>query len=292
MITLPKLRRWRRFLTGSAVLAVALVPGPVTPPAHAYPPAPHHLLYGQVRDELGNPLAIESAEIILEAESGVKVRTRLVPGLKPGVNYELEIPMDAGLTRDPYKPTALQPTLAFKLKVRIGSTDYLPIEMRGDFSRLGRPAGRTRLDLTLGEDSDGDGLPDAWERALLAASGGRLTGLNDINGNDDFDGDGLSNLKEYVAGTYAFDPQDGFALTLVGADGGAATMDFLAIRGRAYTIEGSTDLRQWRPVSFRVVSPVADTSPRDRYQAADVRLIRVRAEPEEAGLRVFRLLVH
>ena len=30
---------------------------------------------------------------------------------------------------------------------------------------LGKPSETTRLDLTLGEDSDGDGLPDAWERA-------------------------------------------------------------------------------------------------------------------------------
>ena len=47
--------------------------------------------------------------------------------------------------------------------------------MRGDYSALGRPGESTRIDLTLGEDRDGDGLPDAWERTLITASGGKLT---------------------------------------------------------------------------------------------------------------------
>jgi hypothetical protein len=47
--------------------------------------------------------------------------------------------------------------------------------MKGDLSKLGEPGKRTHLDLTLGEDLDGDGIPDAWERALLAALGGNRT---------------------------------------------------------------------------------------------------------------------
>lgn len=257
----------------------------------AYPPAPHHLLFGLVRDEFGHPLGTQNGEVILETLTGVRLKTTIVPGLRAGVNYQIEVPMDAGLTPDRYQPTALQPTLGFRLRVRIGSTDYLPIEMRADYSKLGQPAGRTRIDLTLGEDSDGDGLPDAWERALVAASGGRLTGLDDVRPGDDFDGDGLGNLAEYVAGTYAFDPQDGFTLSLVSAAGGAATLDFLAIRGRSYTIEGSADLGAWRPIPFRIVSPAGSTAVHQSYQSTDVRKIRAEVMPEEHVLRFFRLLV-
>ncbi|MDB4777698.1 hypothetical protein OAH08_05025, partial [Verrucomicrobia bacterium] len=55
---------WLRTLAGWVACFIACS-------ALAYPPAPHHLLTGMVRDELGNPLTIESAEIIFEAASGV-----------------------------------------------------------------------------------------------------------------------------------------------------------------------------------------------------------------------------
>ncbi len=50
------------------------------------------------------------------------------------------------------------------------------------------------------EDSDGDGLPDAWE----------LEHFGDLSqGPDtDFDGDGASNLAEFDAGTNPSDPND------------------------------------------------------------------------------------
>src|SRR5512140_3058312 len=76
----------------------------------AYPPAPCHTLYGMVRDEYGNPLALAKAEVILETVTGVRLKTEVIPQLTPDANYRLQVPMDAGLTADAYKPTALRPT--------------------------------------------------------------------------------------------------------------------------------------------------------------------------------------
>lgn len=275
--------RWSFWL---ALLGIACGQGT----APAFPPGPDHVLFGMVRDEMGNPLMASNAEITLETLSGVKIKGKLTPGLRAGVNYELVIPMDAGLTSDPYRPTALRPTLGFKLRVRLGSVDYLPIEMRGDYSTLGAPAGRTRIDLTLGEDSDGDGLPDAWERALLAARGGKGT-IADIKPGDDTDGDGLTNMQEYLAGTYAFDPKDGFSLTIVKQEGARVTLEFLGIRGRTYRVEATTDLKTWSGVGFRRVSPVADAAVRDQYMETDVRLVRVAVDSPSGGSRLFRLTV-
>lgn len=242
---------------------------------HAFPPAPHHTIYGLVRDEWGNPLT-GSATITLETSAGVQVKTRLAPGLEPGVNYELKVPMDAGIATDLYKATALKPAAAFKVSVRIGSTTYLPIEMIGDFKSLGQPARRTRLDLTLGEDLDGDGLPDAWERTINAD-------ITKVNPGDDADGDGLSNQAEYVAGTYAFDPENGFSLSIVGVTDGRPQMEFTAIRGRTYTILSSGDLQNWTTVQFRVPAEGAAPSLRQNYQSADVRLLRVEVETGTGG---------
>ena len=158
-----KYRFWRsrdRVLVTTLLAALLLTPAAVV---EGFPPAPHHLFYGTVRDEYGNPLNFDDVEVILESSAGIQVKGKVVPGLKPGINYELKVPMDAGITGDLYKPTALKPTVPFKVKVKIGSAIYLPIEMLGDFAQLGLPSKSTRLDLTLGEDSDGDGLPDAWE---------------------------------------------------------------------------------------------------------------------------------
>jgi hypothetical protein len=242
--------------------------------ATAFPPAPHHTLFGMVRNQFGDPLNIFPAEVFLETPSGIQLRANLVDGLEPGVNYRLEVPMDSGTSGDTnaYQPTALKPFFQFKLKVQIGQTTYVPIEMAGNFAQIGQPSQKTRIDLTLGVDSDGDGLPDAWEQALISIYGGTLAS---INPNDDTDGDGISNLDEYLAGTYAFDPSDGFRLALISQNSTASQMEFLAIRGRTYTIQASSNLQQWTPVSFRVVTGGTPGALQSSYQATDVRLIRV-----------------
>ena len=250
----------------------------------AYPPAPHHLFYGMVRDEFGSPIAA-GAEVILETLSGVQIKTTVIPNLEPGVNYRLAVPMDAGITSDLYKPTALRPTVPFRIRVRIGTVNYLPIEMIGDMSRMGQPGQRTLLNLTLGEDTDGDGLPDAWERLLNPD-------LTKVRPGDDSDRDGLTNLQEYLAGTYAFDPKDGFTLNIVRLNNGAPVLEFTAIRGHTYTLQGSPDLKSWTTQSFRIPAEGADAPVRGNYPAADVRKLQIEgiSDVGQPVPRFFRLM--
>jgi Bacterial TSP3 repeat len=244
--------------------------------ALAFPPAPHHLFEGTVRDQLGNPIVVTNAVVVFETLAGSQVKTVATPNLAPGVNYRLAVPMDAGLTADNYQATAVRPTVAFRFKVQIGTTTYLPIELKGSYAGLGKPSETTHLDLTLGVDADGDGLPDAWEQMLIDMLG--LGGLTDVDPNADNDNDGLSNLQEYLAGTYAFDPEDGFRLDVVGAGASGPLMEFLAIRGRTYTVLESTDLKNWSASRFRVPAEGAAASTRTSYAASDVRVLRVEAE--------------
>ena len=255
----------------------------------AFPPAPHHTLYGMVRNQWGDPISIFPSDVYLETPSGSQLRTSLAGPLEPGVNYRLEVPMDSGTAPDLYLPTAMRPFFPYRLKVVIGQTTYLPIEMAGNFAQIGRPAESTRIDLTLGEDLDGDGLPDAWEQGLIALYGGTLSS---INPNDDSDGDGISNLNEYLAGTYAFDPADGFRLDLVGLNVGASVLEWMAIRGRTYTLQASSDLKTWSTVSFRIPAEGAQAALRQNYPATDVRTLRVEVPPQ-AGVtnRYFKALV-
>ncbi len=265
-----------------------------TIPLLAFPPAPHHLIYGFVRDEQGNPIAVANAEVLLEVGGTIVRKTTIVTGTEPGVNYRMSIPLDSGTTADLYKPSALRPTVPFRMRVKIGSVSYLPIEMTGASGLLTRPGESSRVDLTLGEDSDGDGIPDAWERNLNAAMGGNRS-LQEIRPEDDADGDGLTNLQEYLAGTYAFDPADGYSLAIHSVVGGRPQLEFMAIRGRGYTVMGSGDLQSWSPVSFTIPAEGASAAVRSSYLANDVQVLRIAAGPfaeGESAPLFFKLMVH
>jgi|TARA_B110000467_G_C18338030_1_gene500152 hypothetical protein len=231
-----KFKRWL-FILGLMVPAAGAI---------AYPPAPHHTFQGMLRDEYGRPIPNEKVTVHFENSSGSVVTSKAGKIILPGVNYQIEVPMDAGTTRQLYKPFAMKTHMPFKISVKVGIRIYLPMEMIGNINTIGQPGGITRLDLTLGEDSDGDGLPDAWERALL----GNGRALGDINPNDDTDGDGLTNLQEYISGNYAFDKEDGFRLDIVETSDAGVKLEFLAITGRTYVVEQSNDLRNWELVNF------------------------------------------
>lgn len=271
-----------------SILATALLF--LTSTAYGFPPAPHHTLFGTVRNQWGDPINVSGADVFIQTTNAIGVAVRVTASTAPGVNYEMQVPMDSGRTLDIYQSTAIRQGQPFQLKVKIGAITYVPIEMVLTSRALGQPAGATRLDLTLGVDSDGDGLPDAWEQALIDILGGNLAG---ITPEGDADGDGISNLHEFLAGTYAFDPNDGFRLALTGLNAGGATLDFFTVRGRTYRLQGSSDLRQWTPLSFRVVNGGTAGPLQSDYPASDYRQLRVEI-PFQPGTETnlyFRALV-
>jgi hypothetical protein len=230
-----------------------------------------------VRNEWGDPIDVSGARVFIQSTNGAGANAVITASTQPGINYRLIVPMDSGRSPkiEPPSASSLRQSQTFQLKVVIGTTIYLPIEMVSS-RPLGEPAGNTRLDLTLGVDSDGDGLPDAWE----IANGLNPNDPNDANG--DADGDGLSNRDEYLAGTYAFDANDGFRLTLSGVNNGNSTLQFLAIKGRTYRIQASPNLSTWSQVDFRVVNDSGLGPVQDNYYATDVRTLKIEV-PFQAG---------
>ena len=255
----------------------------------AFPPAPHHTLYGMVRNQWGDPINVTGAEVRIQSTNGGGVAVSIAASALPGVNYQLIVPMDSGTKLDLYQSTALRRSQPFQLQVKIGNTAYIPIEMVVG-SPLGKPGGSTRLDLTLGVDADGDGLPDVWEQAIIAMLGGTLA---DITPNGDADGDGISNLNEFLAGTYAFDPGDGFQLTLQGVHADGSRLEFFAIRGRTYRLQASSDLQQWTPVAFRVINGGVPGALQGEFPATDYRPLQIEVpfQPGSETNRYFRAMV-
>ena len=165
--------------------------------------------------------------------------------------------------------------------------------MTGSLASLGEPGGLTVINLTLGVDSDGDGIPDAWEETLIQSGvDASLASIVDVEPDGDADRDGLSNYTEYVAGTYAFDPNDVFALEILDADQVRYLLRFLAIRGRSYAIESSLSLDAgWEAAEFTLDDGLASSLARVDYYASSVEIVTVRvARNEPENSRFFRLV--
>ena len=76
-------------------------------------------------------------------------------------------------------------------------------------------------------------------------------------------------------------------------NGGNSQLEFLAIRGRTYSIQTTSNLRQWTPVDFRLVTDGMPGALQNNYQATDVRLVRLEV-PFQIGAetnRYFRAIV-
>lgn len=102
------------------------------------------------------------------------------------------------------------------------------------------PADRGRLeqiDLSLGAsqaDADGDGLADAWEQQFFG-------GLS-ANPNDDFDRDGVSNLREFRAGTNPKDARSVFEVVEISALAGGIQIRWSSQPNQRYRIRRSRTL--------------------------------------------------
>jgi len=246
-------------------LALALV---LSTSARAFPPAPHHTLFGVLKNQLGTPLATGDATIILSGPAGEVIRGPVDASIAPGINYKLEVPEDSNRTAQLYTPTAMLPTSPFTIRVVINTVSHVPIQMQGQIRTLGEAAGSTRLDLTLGVDSDGDGLPDAWEQDMIdfdPADG--LNSLADVKPGDDSDSDGMKNLSEYIAGTYAFDRLDALNLEVKSVAGELAKLEFVTVTGRTYHLTSSTDGVTWKKQSFSLKDSGEELQPHHRADA-------------------------
>jgi len=229
----------------------------------AFPPLPYYTLFGTVRDQAGQTVVADNAEVLLTKNGTVLQRTPIASVVGGERNYELNIELDASRPGTAaYSEKSIAPNGEFGLIVELNGQRFYPIEVAGTL-RAGRGSELVRLDLTLGVDSDRDGLPDVWEEWQLYQAGyfpddnGKWD-ISLITANGDFDGDGQSNLKEYYAGTFAGDATETFDLEIKGLDASKALVEFYGITNKFYWIEQSTDLKTWAPANFAVgTAPVS-----------------------------------
>jgi len=119
-------------------------------------------------------------------------------------------------------------------------------------------------------DSDGDGLPDAWESEFL--------GSLDQTGAEDADSDGAPNASEYQAGTHPGQAGSVFRVEAVAAVTGKVTLRWRTSVGISYRVESTESLGTgpWAVV-FEELRGDGNVTSVELPSASEVGFVRVRA---------------
>ena len=130
-------------------------------------------------------------------------------------------------------------------------------------SDVDRSNNTARFAVNLWLDSDRDGMPDGWEMAEESDPG------NPEDAQEDKDGDGVSNLAEYLAGTDPWDPQSYLRIGSVAAGDGVGGVELRwgSVASRLYTVLRSAAV----PGGFvPVAEHVLSTPPENVWVDAEV----------------------
>jgi hypothetical protein len=172
-------------------------------------PQPSCTFYGQAKDNFGWPLMSDAA-VVLKINGEEITRYAINGSVSPGVNFILRVPMDDG-RGTPYRTASALQGQPIEIVV-VQEGEEMPILETNLLAVVGAPGSLHAINVTAGTDTNHNRMPDFWDELLVYFSDGALTNINQVVGSDDFDGDGMSNWEEYLAGTFAFSADDYFAV--------------------------------------------------------------------------------
>ena len=173
------------------------------------------------------PLGIYETTL-LEAETywsgaGQRVFNVFIQGQQVLTNFDTFVA--AGGQNIPISRIFTNPVATGQLEV-----DFIPIT---DNARASGIQVRKIADL----DTDGDGTPDWWMLGYFD----HLTGQTNDNSmaNQDADGDGMSTMQEYLAGTDPTDPDSTFEIAQVAAVGNDVHLSWKTVASKTYQLQRS-----------------------------------------------------
>lgn len=209
-------------------------------------PEPGLTMYGVIKNDIGGAhvrMASGTLEWTVVPPSGPPVTvTAELKNINDQFSYLIEIPFETVIPGSPPGDTALQlratATVYDRSDVKVDSVSATLVggSTTFEFAQPDRASvERVDLDTTIAyPDQDGDGLPDFWEDDHFGGYAGP---------HDDPDGDGLTNLREYLSGC---DPNSSGSAFLFMNTEPAVTGGFIVSwgsqTGRYYTVERSGNL--------------------------------------------------
>jgi hypothetical protein len=228
-------------------------------------PEPDLVWYGKILAASGGvPVRVTSGTLTWQIElvAGGTPWTLSTPvtNLNDQFSFLLRVPCETpelGVTATPSTVVfTATPTAYRRLTVTLDGQPLTLSSAPSQFSPVPANRGRSeRIDLILGTlppDSDGDGLSDAWELQFFGAAG--------ANPNDDPDGDGLSNLREYRAGTNPTDAQSRFELVEIASSPSGVQVRWTSQPNRKYRVRRSATLLA-APAAYQVLQSGLEATP-------------------------------
>ena len=233
--------------------------------ARAAIPEPDLIWYGQVVATSGGaPVRLTAGTLTwrIEPLSGgapIVLNTTLT-NINDQFSFVLRVPCLSPLTGEALSTNCVNltsPATSYRrVTVALNGEPLALLNSPGDFAPLQRERGRLeRVDLRLGaapSDSDGDGLADAWELQYF----GSLA----ANASDDADADGMSNLREFRAGTNPKDAQSRFEMLEVAKVPSGIAIRWTSEQGRSYRVLRSASLLT-APNQYQVVQSGISAAP-------------------------------
>ena len=285
--------RWgQRALPGLAITSMATVAvfgaALAAFAAESIPQAPV-VTYGLVRDEFGYPLtAASDAEMALvrddAPEGRVYARTAVGETAYPGVNYRLALEVDS---TGPERAYAVVTGTKMRVTCTVGG-EATPLTPGPTFTTPANGVAQ-RMDFAIGEDADGDGMPDVWEAWVLQVAGRAYdaAAIAAFRPDADADGDGMSNISEFYAGTDPFEGTDLLSILSIRvlSDRRRAEIRFTTSVERSYRLVAAEKLEgentRWVPVK---IAKTPDGALSSDPLTGDGRIATVYASSELAAL--------
>jgi hypothetical protein len=230
-----------------ALLLALLLGGPAVGSLSAGIPEPDLVWYGRVLTVAGgNTVRLTTGtltwQVVPPGGGAPWVLTTQLTNINDQFSFVLRVPCESpepGGTTSPNTVILTSPAGSYgratvSLDGQVLTFDTVPTTFSPPLNSRGTTE---RIDLTLGSlpiDSDGDGMTDAWELLHFGTGG--------ANPDDDYDHDGLSNLREFRAGTNPKDATSVFEVVDITPVSGGVRLRWSSVAGKIYRVRRSASL--------------------------------------------------